>query len=426
MPFLSPRTASVLAAWFLLAGPSAPSIASAASANEGLAASARVSCLTHWNGDTHWNRDRLRVHAGSLPAGLASQITSVAALSPTDVWMLINRTNNRGNNVSTVYHYTGAERREIANPADNERSFVADWIVARSDTDVWVIGSARGILQAWQYDGSRWTDHAPARYPGARIDTAALDSNGILYLAGDNRNTRTGIILSYDGSRWTDVSPARPPSDYKALAVTADGTLIAAGGGRNDGTLQERSGAAWTTVSLSAPVNAITRVSVAPGGIVYGVGVQAGDQLVFIRQPPGSGSATVIDPRAAQPTTTLTGGAVALGLDVWLLGQDEPRDGWHHSWITHDESGFFAAGRQISQVAGGPATPARQARPCWPRTASGMALVIRSLGCSGLVRVTDIPGVTWPLQTYATAAKSRTPPQAERQMRLAPSRAAPC
>jgi len=310
--------------------------------------------------------------------------------------MLIKRTNSHGNIVSTVYHYTGTERRETANLADNERSFVAEWILARSDTDVWVIGSARGTLQAWRYDGSRWTDHPPA-VTSAWIDTAALDSKGVLYLAGGDRNTGRGIIVSYDGSQWTDLSPADPPSDYKALAVTAGGTLIAAGGGRDDGTLQERSGTAWRTVSLSAPVNVITRVSVAPGGAVYGIGSRARDLVVFIRQPAGSRSATVIDPGTAQPATTLTGGAAALGLDVWLLGADEPRAGWHHSWITHDDRWFFAAGRQISQVAGGPAAAVRPARPCWPMTRT--ALVIRSLpgpGCSCLVRVTNDPGVTWP------------------------------
>ena len=137
--------------------------------------------------------------------------------------------------------------------ADNERSFAAQWVVARSDTNVWVIGSAHGALQAWQYDGSRWTDHPPTRYSYATIDTAALESNGILYLAGNNRHTRKGIILSYDRSRWADLSPATPPSDYEALAVTADGTLIAAGGGRQR---RHLAGAVGRNVDNRLPVRA--------------------------------------------------------------------------------------------------------------------------------------------------------------------------
>ncbi len=367
MPFLLPRTASALAAGFLLSGSSAPVVISASSAIGSLAANRAAACPAHWPGD------QLRVPATSLPAGLNSQITSVAALSPTDAWMLITRTDSHGNNISAVYHYIGTERYQSANLADNERSFAAEWIVARSDTNVWVIGSADGALQAWQYNGSRWTDHPPARYSYAGISTAALDGDGTLYMAGNNRHTGKGIILSYDGTRWTDLSPANPPSDYAALAVTADGTLIAAGGGRHDGTLQERSGGTWSTVSLSTPVDVISKVSVTPEGTVYGVGSVVGDEVVFIKQPPGSRSATVFDP-AAGPATTFTTGPVALGLDVWLLGEDEPHGGWHHSWITHDDSGFFAAGRRISQVA----TP-RSDQTCWSAATGGAGVFIRSL-----------------------------------------------
>jgi hypothetical protein len=423
MPFLSPRTASVLAVGFLLTGPSAPAVTSAIGATGSISASTAASCAAHWAGD------RVRGTAQSLPAGLNSKITSVAALSPTDVWLLINRTDDHGNNVSGVYHYTGAERRDSASLADSERSFVAKWIVARSDTDVWVVGSAHGTLQAWQYDGSGWTDYPPARYPYAVVETAALGGDGILYLAGYNRNTRKGIILSYAGSRWADLSPAKPPSDYQALAVTANGTLIAAGGGRNDGTLQEKTARTWTTITLSAPVNAITRVSVAPGGTVYGVGSVAGDQQVFIKQPPGSRHATVLDPPAAGPPGTYTTGVPALGLDVWLLGEDEPHGWRHHSWVTHNYSGFVAAGRRISQVAA-----SRSGQPCWSAAASRTGVMIRSLAssswcarcgcgesrssrhggarqpgcrCSHPSRWREDPGKAWPLQAYRAPAGSR-------------------
>jgi hypothetical protein len=421
MPFLLTRTASVLAAGFLLTGPSAPALTSASSPAGSLAASKVAPCPAHWTGD------QFRFPAAALPAGLNSQIASVAALSPTDVWMLITRTDKHGNTVSTVYHYVGTGRRESTGLAENERSFGAKWIVARSDTNVWVIGSARGALQAWQYDGSSWTDHPPARYPYAGIDTAALDRNGVLYLAGNNRNTHKGIILSYGRSQWADVSPASPPHNYGALAVTDGGVLIAGGGGRNDGTLQERSGATWITVSLSAPVKAISRVSVAPDGTVYGVGSVAGDQPVFIRQAPGSRSATILDPPTAGPHTTFRTSVVALGLDVWLLGEDEPHQGWHHSWITHDDSGFITAERRISQVTGH-----RSDQSCWLTAASRTGVFIRALpgsswcarccdagqslrhggarqlGCSchGRSRWGADLGATWPIQSFPGQARS--------------------
>lgn len=374
MPFPFLRTASVLAAGFLLAGPSAPTGASASSDTESLAASRAAPCHAHWTANQYSSPQ------GQPPAGLNSQIMSIAALSPTDVWMLITRTDKHKNKVSDVYHLAGTQRRESVDLDDIEKSFGAKWIVARSDTDVWVVGSAHGALEAWQYDGSSWTDHPPARFSSVEIDAAALGSNGLLYLAGRNRHTHTGVILSWDGARWTDVSPPSPPGDYKALAVTAAGTLIAAGGGHGDGALQERSGSRWTTVSLSAPVNAITRISIAPGGIVYGVGSAAGHRPVLIKQPPGSRSASVTDaPAAEQPTTFGNKTGAALGMSVWLLGEDEPHGWWHHHWITHDDSGFMAAIRRMSQVANRlSSTPLRSDQPCWPGGPPRTEIAIRT------------------------------------------------
>ena len=382
MPFLFIRTASVLAAGFLLTGPSAPADTRTSSDTGGLGTAAPCPAprwtAAHWAG----NQYQYRSAQAQPPAGLNSQITSVAALSPTDVWMLITRTDKHKNNVSDVYHLVGTERRDPVNLDDIEKSFIAKWIVARSDTDLWVIGSAHGTLEAWHYNGSRWTDHPPTSYSYAVIDAAALGGDGTLYLAGYNGHTHAGVILSYDGARWTDLSPASPPYDYKALAVTAGGTLIAAGGGRHDGALQEKSGTRWTTVSLSAPVDTITRVSVAPSGMVYGVGSTTGNEPVLIKQPPGSRSANVIGaPAVEQATASANKTDVAtLGLDVWLLGEDEPHDGWHHSWITHDHTAFAAAIRRMSKVAIRlSSTAPRSGQPCWAGTSPRPEVALRTL-----------------------------------------------
>ena len=373
MPFQVIRTASVLVAGFLLSGPSAPA-ASTASGTGSPAADTAAPC------PAYWTADRYQAFSDQPPAGLNSQITSIAALSPTDVWMLITRTDKHKNNVSDVYHLVGTERRESMDLDDIEKSFKAKWIVARSDADVWVIGSARGVLEAWHYNGAGWTDHPPTRYSSVGIDAAALGGNGILYLAGTGGRPGKGVVLGYDGSRWSNLSPASPPYDYRALAVTADGTVIAAGGGRGDGALQERSGTRWTTVGLSAPVSSITRISVAPGGMVYGVGSSAGNRSVLIRQAPGSLSASVTNaPAAEQPATSKTDVA-ALGLNVWLLGEDEPHDWWHHHWITHDDSAFFAAIRRMSRVANRLSlTAPRSAQPCRPGAPPRTEIALRTI-----------------------------------------------
>jgi hypothetical protein len=69
-----------------------------------------------------------------------------------------------------------------------------------------------------------------------------------------------------------------------------------------------------------------------------------------------------------------------LGLDVWLLGEDEPHDRWHHSWITHDKSAFVAAIRRMSKVANRlSSTTPHSGQPCWPGATQRTEVAIRTL-----------------------------------------------
>jgi hypothetical protein len=151
-------------------------------------------------------------------------------------------------------------------------------------------------------------------------------------------------VWSFDGAQWADLTPATTTDAYNALAVTAGGTLIAGGDG---GTLQERSGTAWTTVPLPSPVS-VRDISVAPGGAVYAVGSAAGNEAALVELPPGSHSAIVRD----VPTPVVRGlnpgvaGVVAVGPgDVWVLGSQQPTVYQNpRAWVTHfDGSRFVVA-----------------------------------------------------------------------------------
>jgi len=288
-------------------------------------------------------------------------VQSMAVLSPANVWMLAGYG-------TSVYHFTGTAWEEVANLRNSDQSFTGQRIVARSDSDVWVIGTdgivgqSYVVTRAWHYDRSTWTEHAaPLSLPGySDIVAAALGSNGVLYLAGTNMFTFAAKIWSFDGSQWTDLTPPNPTYQYPALAVTAAGTLIAGGDG-DGGTgfvghadrLQERSGTTWTTISTSKPIEGVSGLSVAPDGTLYAVGMRTTVQPVLIEQHPGSGSATVLDVPAPDPSAfnMRESAVVAAGSgDVWLLGQYlapnpyEPGNQASQPWISHfDGSRFFAA-----------------------------------------------------------------------------------
>lgn len=330
MPFLLMRTASVLAAGFLITGPSyaVPGTARSGGATSGTTAISPAQC------PAQWTADHLPVPPPSAPRD--SRIESMAVLSTTDAFALL------GNGGSDVYHFTHGSWQKLANLNSYDRFFYAMTIVAKSDTDVWVVGmsvAAPYVPAAWHFDGSTWTGHPATLSPLSEILAAAVGSNGVLYVVGShitaNVGPDRGIVWAYDGSGWSDLTPASPRYQYDAVAVTADGTLVV---GATSGLLQERSGTTWTTVRLSAPVTAVTAVSVSPDGTVYAVGA-AGNQPVLIRRRPGSQSAAVLDAPTAPSVTTVETGIVAAGQgDVWLLGQ---QPGLSLPWITHFDGRRF-------------------------------------------------------------------------------------
>jgi len=350
MPFMVMRATAVLAAGFLITGPSpaAPGTARSGGATGTATAIASGQCPAHWSAD----------HLPIPPPPLAfGTIQSLAVLSTTDVFALAAG--------SEVYHFTHGSWQKLVNLNSTDISFSAVAMVADSDTDVWVIGQDELVdpytitFEAWHYDGSTWMDHLATLTPEAEILAAALGSNGVLYVVGsilgpDGPNR--GLVWAYGGSGWSDLTPPSPRYRYDAVAVTPGGTLVV---GASNGLLQERSGTRWTTVRLSAPVTAVTGISVSPDDAVYAIGAAAGSQPVLIEQRPGSQSAAVLDaptvPAAA--STTTESGVVAAGQgDVWLLGTGvipQATNNVDVPWITHFDGrrfitatapDFFAAG----------------------------------------------------------------------------------
>lgn len=344
MPFMLLRATAVLAAGFLMAGPShaAPGAARTGGATGGTTAVTPGQCPAHWTADD--------LPIPPPPAAAGAGIQSVAVLSATDAFALLLDYPGPG-----VYHFTHGSWQKLAQLNGTDIYFGALTIVADSDTDVWVIGEDKVpdpysiTFEAWHYDGFTWTDHTATPSPAAEILAAALGRNGVLYVVGSTigpEGPNRGLVWAYDGSGWSDLTPPSPRYRYDAVAVTADGTLVV---GAVNGLLQERSGTTWTTVRLSAPVSAVTAISASPDGTVYATGAAAGNQPVLIQQRPGSRSAAVLDaptvPSAGSTTTEI--GVVAVGQgDVWLLGQGPSiasTNGNYYPlpWITHFDGRRF-------------------------------------------------------------------------------------
>jgi len=172
-----------------------------------------------------------------LPAAGVAIIVSVAVLSPTDVWMLVREAAG-----PHVYHLADGTWENLPIPAGNDINFGGVSIVASSDANVWVVGDGDGGGDTWRYDGSTWTEHVKPSSLVALFYAAALGTDGTLYLAGSSVRTGEGGVWSFDGAQWTDLTPATNPATYDALAVTADGGLIAGGFGTGNSTFSYKSG----------------------------------------------------------------------------------------------------------------------------------------------------------------------------------------
>lgn len=352
MPFMPMRTAAVLAAGFLITGPShamqgPPRIGGATSATTAIAGQCPA----------HWTADDLPIPA---PPVTGTRIQSVAALSTTDAFALLAAYPG-----SDVYHFTHGSWQKLANLNDNGIFFNAVTIAAKSDTDVWVVGEDEQpdpfkiTFDARHYDGSTWTEHAATLAPAAEILAAVLGSNDVLYVVGSilgPDGPDRGLVWANDGSGWSDLTPPNPRYRYDAVAVAPNGTLVV---GAINGLLQERSGTTWTTVRLSTPVTAVTGISVSPDGTVYAIGA-AGDQPVLIQQRPGSQSASVLDAPtvvSAAPSTTTEIGVVAAGQgDVWLLGTgviQQVTNSIYVPWLTHFDGRRFITATTPDFLAGG-------------------------------------------------------------------------
>lgn len=345
MPFSLMRMASVLAAGFLFTGSSytaAVSASTGATSADNVRTSGMASC------PAQWTADRLPVPPIPVPPPRSFyEIKAATVISPTDVWML------GGQFSAYVLHLVDGRWEDPLNLSGNDPDFLGLSIVASSDADVWVVGDdAGGIGAAWHYDGSTWTEHAPPKPFYGEFQAAALGPRGMLYMAG-YKGTGGGGVWSFDGAQWKDLTPATTPATYDTLAVTAGGTLVAGGygsaGSDAGGMLQVRSGTTWTTVPLPSPVS-VRGISVAPGGTVYAVGSETGNEAVLIELPPGSRSAIVRDVPTPVVPGLMTGvaGVVAVGPgDVWVLGA-QPTYETPRPWVTHfDGSRFVAASTPV-------------------------------------------------------------------------------
>lgn len=167
--------------------------------------------IEHWDG-TAWTR---------VPAaGAADDLSTVAAVSATDVWAF----GTYNINSAVAEHWDGSSWQQVAMPVPQGTNEVElEGAAARSATDVWVVGTQTGsgtnhgyrtLIEHW--DGTAWKvvpspnpPHGPAQLGGVAVLSPA-NAWAVGWYKGPH--ALETLILHWNGTKWKRV-PSPNPSD---------------------------------------------------------------------------------------------------------------------------------------------------------------------------------------------------------------------
>ena len=170
----------------------------------------------------HWNGSAWSVVATPGPAGgQATGLTSITAVSATDIWAVGSYLNTTTfTNGVYALHYNGSTWMAVPMPQPAQNTPVLNGVTAVSAGDVWAVGETQGVpgqglaTLTEHWNGSAWSimpSPTPGAYPA--LNAVAARGSGDVYAAGFNMpsingGVQQGLILRWNGSSWSqDTDP---------------------------------------------------------------------------------------------------------------------------------------------------------------------------------------------------------------------------
>ena len=182
-------------------------------------------------------------------------ITSISADSPGDAWGLGSDLSGCCEPVPIVAHWNGIAWTEVKTPFSSgvaEFSTRLSSIDAISPTDVWVVAMVGRVWVFYHFDGSHW--HKVLQPKGARtsqLDAVAGTSASDVWAVGETA-ARDGLIEHFNGTTWTKV--ANPAGQGLPLtAVTALSPTDAWAMTANASVSEHWNGTQWIAVPAVSP-----------------------------------------------------------------------------------------------------------------------------------------------------------------------------
>ncbi len=316
--------------------------------NNHLITQAGKAMIEHWNGSA-WGV----VTSPTTPLD-GSDLSGVAAISPTDAWAVGNAYSNNDTELQTlIEHWNGASWAIVKSPSPTNGAQLFA-LTALSATDMWAVGiygnnlgrtlSAHTLIEHW--NGTAWTV-VQSPNPGSGLNylesITAVSANDI-WAAGFSSGGQTvlgmqkTLIEHWDGTSWKVVQSVSPGSNGNTLsAITAiSANNVWAVGNTNDGSpgtdnalIEHWNGKSWSNVAGQNPgkqsnyLNAIVARSSHDIWAVGSFNSAFNDQQAqpMIEHWNGTAWSTVISPNIGTINTSLVGiGLVPHSPNIWAVG----------------------------------------------------------------------------------------------------------
>ena len=268
--------------------------------NNHLITHAAKAMIEHWNGSA-WSV----VSSPATPLE-GSDLSGVAAISPTDAWAVGNAYSNNDNELQTlIEHWDGTSWAIVKSlsPTNGAQLFA---LTALSATDIWAVGiygnnlgrtlSAHTLIEHW--NGTAWTVvQSPNAASGLNyLESITAVSANDIWAAGFSSGGQTvlgmqkTLIEHWNGTSWSSVVGQNPGKESNYLSAIV---------GRSPHDI-------WAVGSFSSSLNSQQAQS-------------------LIEHWNGAAWSTVASPNIGTNNTSLVGiGLVPYSTHIWAVGQEQP------------------------------------------------------------------------------------------------------
>ncbi|MHB8600247.1 MAG: hypothetical protein ACYDER_25980 [Ktedonobacteraceae bacterium] len=316
--------------------------------NSHLITSAAKAFIEHWNGSA-WSV----LQSPTTPLD-GSDLSGVAAISPTNAWAVGNAYSSNDNELQTlIEHWNGASWAIVKSPSPTNGAQLFA-LTALSATDMWAVGiygnnlgrtlNAHTLIEHW--NGTAWmVIQSPNSGSGLNyLESITAVSANDIWAAGFSTGDQTvlgmeeTLIEHWNGTSWKVVQSVSPGSNGNTLSaitaisandVWAVGNTDNGSPGTDNALIEHWNGTSWSTVQSQNPGKESNDLSAIVSRSPHDVWAVGSFNSVYSNQQAqpliehwnGASWSTVTSPNIGTNNTSLAGvGLVPHSANIWAVG----------------------------------------------------------------------------------------------------------